>query len=105
MYNDVIKAMSGARTLSEHISKLQNILDKSSTVDPQLIAAINLIISNLMDGQLIAIKKKEASQKVRLSDSSSDLFQKVYIYCQNKAKSGEPGWMNAARNACWTPPQ
>lgn len=105
MYNDVIRAMSGARTFSEHISKLQNILDKSSSEDIQLIEAIKRMITQLIDGQRVAINKKEAGQKFRLSDSSSDPFKTVFRYCQDKAKSGEPGWMNAARNAGWTPPQ
>jgi len=104
MYNGVINAMSGARTLSEHISKLQGILD-SSPSDQQLVTAIRQIIKELMHLQAHAITKRTSSQKVRLTDSQTAIFRQVYAYCQQRAKAGEPDWMIAARNAGWTPPQ
>lgn len=104
MYKDVIKAMSGARTFGEHIRELQAILDKSPS-DPQLAAAIQEIITDLMYAQARSIEKKVSSQKVRLSDSPMAKFKNVYGYCQQRAQSGEPDWMIAARKAGWTPPQ
>ena len=103
MYKDFIKAISGARTYGEHISKLQEILDKSSS-DPQLVTAIGQIITELMHAQAHSIQKKTSSQKVRLADSSTSLIKQVYAYCQQRAQSGEPDWMTTARKAGWTPP-
>jgi len=104
MYKDIIKAMSGARTLSEHISKLQAILDNSSS-EPQLVTAIRDMITELTHLQQHAIKKKTSGQKVRLDATQIEICKQVYAYCNRRATSDEPDWMIAARNAGWTPPQ
>ncbi|KKB02651.1 hypothetical protein TN98_20585 [Pantoea anthophila] len=104
MYNDVVKAMSGARTFGEHISKLQSILDNSS-FEPQLDSAIRKLIKQLMDYQQLAISQKTSSQKLRLDNTQIAICQQIYAYCQQRSASNEPAWMIAARNAGWTPPQ
>lgn len=43
MYTDVITSMDGARTLKEHITKLQAILDLPP-VDPQLASCLRVVI-------------------------------------------------------------
>ncbi len=45
MYADVITSMDGARTLKEHITKLQAILDLPP-VDPQLASCLRVVISS-----------------------------------------------------------
>lgn len=103
MYSDVLKALSGARTYKEHITKLQSILDKNPT-DPQLESAIRAALPDLMSYQAQAISKKLSAQKLCLDKSPSSLINRLYAYCQKQAVTGEPEWMVAARRAGWTPP-
>lgn len=103
MYSDVIMSMDGARTIKEHITNLQAILDLSP-VDPQLQSCVNAAISHLMQDQFTANKAGQASQKVRLNQATIMVYRQLYSYCQQHATAGTPQWQVAALNAGWTPP-
>lgn len=103
MYADVITSMDGARTLKEHITKLQAILDLPP-VDPQLASCLRVVISSLMQDQHTAIKLSQASQKVRLNQTTTTVYKQLYSYCQQHVTTGTPQWMVAAKRAGWTPP-
>ncbi|BCU51094.1 TPA: hypothetical protein ACHF2V_004233 [Citrobacter farmeri] len=103
MYNDVITALSGARTLKDHISKLQKILD-TPPVDPALASALRAAITDLMPEQALAIKKKLSSQTIRLDNARITTVKQLHTYCHKKALTGLPQWVIAAQSAGWTPP-
>lgn len=103
MYADVIKSMDGARTIKEHITKLQDILDASPT-DPQLVSFLQAAITSLMQDQYVVTKAGKASQKVRLNQTTDMKYKHLYNYCQQHATTGTPQWQVAASNAGWTPP-
>ncbi len=103
MYTDVINSMNGARTIKEHITKLQAILD-SIPVDPQLASYLHTAITSLMRDQFNAAKSSQASQKVRLSQATTTEHRQLYSYCQHHATTGTPQWTVAASRAGWTPP-
>lgn len=56
MYADVMKVMDGARTIQEHITNLQAILDLPP-VEPNLEAGLRAVISSLMQEQSTAIQR------------------------------------------------
>ena len=95
--------MDGARTIKEHITKLQAILDKPP-VDPQLASHIQRAISSLMQDQYVATKAGQASQKIRMNQSKVTVYRQLYSYCQQHFNAGTPEWMVAAIQAGWTPP-
>ncbi len=103
MYADVIKSMDGARTIEEHITKLQDILDTPPT-DSQLESLLRAAITSLMQSQHSAVKAKQASVKVRMNPAPATEFKQLYNYCKQHATAGTPQWMVAARQAGWTPP-
>lgn len=103
MYADVIKSMDGARTIKEHITKLQAILDIPPT-DPQLASYLRAAITSLMQSQHTVAKAGQASQKVRLNPTPTTVFKQLYNHCQQHATAGTPQWMVAAIQAGWTPP-
>lgn len=103
MYADVIKSMDGARTIKEHITKLQAILDVPP-VDPNLESCLRAAITSLMQSQHDVAKASMASQKVRLNPTPTTVFKQLYSYCQQHATAGTPQWMVAAARAGWTPP-
>lgn len=103
MYGDVIKSMDGARTLKEHITELQALLDKPP-VDPQLASYLRVAITSLMQDQFNAAKTGQASQKVRLNQTSITVYRQLYSYCQQHFTAGTPEWEVAASQAGWTPP-
>lgn len=104
MYNDVMNSMDGARTLGDHITRLQNIVDLSP-VDPQLEAFLKSAITQLTQDQLKAAKLRQASQRVPLNPSADRKYQQLYSYCQQHAPAAIPQWQVAAQNAGWTPPK
>lgn len=103
MYADVIKSMDGARTIKEHITKLQAVLD-TPPVDPQLTSHIRTAITSLMQDQYKAAKEGQASQKARLNQTTVTVYSQLYRYCQQHFAAGTPEWMVAALQAGWTPP-
>jgi len=103
MYADIIKSMDGARTIKEHITKLQDILDTPPT-DPQLESCLRAAITSLIQSQHAAAKAGQSSQKVRLNPTTTTVFKQLYSYCQQHATAGTPQWMVAAIQAGWTPP-
>lgn len=103
MYADILKVMDGARTLKEHITKLQAILDLPP-VDPQLASALRRTITSLTQDQYNANKQGVASQKVQLNPTTTTVYRQLYSYCQQHVTAGTPEWMVAALQAGWTPP-
>ncbi len=103
MYIDVINSMNGARTIKEHITKLQAIKDLTP-VDPQLASYLQTAITSLMGDQFTAAKLRQASHKVRLSQATTTDYRQLYSYCQQHVTTGTPQWMVAALQAGWTPP-
>ncbi|MBN5214258.1 hypothetical protein [Serratia ureilytica] len=103
MYKDVISVMDGARTLKEHITSLQKILDKPP-IDPQLITYLNASQRVLTLQQQVAIKRKLTSQKLHLNNTEFNELKQLYSYCKQHASTGQPQWVVAALNAGWTPP-
>ncbi|EJB9294191.1 hypothetical protein MXH15_001038 [Salmonella enterica] len=103
MYGDVLKFMDGARTLKEHITKLQSILD-NPPVDPQLASNLRVAITSLMQDQFNAAKAGQANQKVRLNQTTVTVYRQLYSYCQQNFTAGTPEWEVAASQAGWTPP-
>ena len=103
MYADVMRVMDGARTIKEHITKLQGILD-SSPADPKLASLLRDAISSLMDDQLLAIQQGTSSRKARMNPNPTAAYKQLYSYCQPHATAGTPQWQVAALNAGWTPP-
>ncbi|QXB24170.1 hypothetical protein [Lelliottia amnigena] len=103
MYADVINSMDGARTIKEHITKLQGYLDAPPT-DPQLASLLRAAITSLMQSQQAVAKAGQASLKVRMNPSPATVFKQLYNHCQQYATAGTPQWMVAAIQAGWTPP-
>lgn len=103
MYADVIKSMDGARTIKEHIAKLQAILDVPP-VDPQLASCLRVAITSLIQDQFDAAKNGGTSQKVRLNQTTVTVYRQLYSYCQQHFTAGTPQWMVAALQAGWKPP-
>ena len=103
MYPDVLKSMDGARTIKEHITNLQGILDLPP-VDPDLASYLRVAITSLMQDQYDATNAGKASQKVRLDQTPTTIYRQLYTYCQQRVTAGTPEWMVAALKAGWTPP-